>query len=106
MSNAGWQSHYISTGEGLNPISFDLGDNQYEWLKNHLRPFWDGIGNCSWFVDFDGHSYGPINLHEFGGFTLPYSKNNDRYESVFMAAAIMISDRVELFKGITRFGSN
>jgi hypothetical protein len=83
-------------------ISFDLSNNQYDWLKDHIALMWDGIGNAYWFVDYEDRSYRPINAHPMGGFTLPYANDGDRYESVFMAASVMMSDKVELFKSITR----
>lgn len=36
LSQAGWQSHYISTGEGLTPISFDIGSTPKSYTLGTL----------------------------------------------------------------------
>ena len=80
-----------------NLISIELSELQYIWIENRIRPHWDGIGNCSWFIEYGTHSYGPISPHPMGGFTLPFSGDADRYESVFMAAAVMLRGKLDLF---------
>lgn len=36
LASAGWQSHYISTGEGLEPISFDIGSTSRSYTLGTL----------------------------------------------------------------------
>ena len=79
------------------PIEIVLTDAQYDWLKERISPQWDGYGNCSWFVDHNDRSYGPIGTVDYGGFTVPYKP--ERYESILGAAAVMMRD-VEGFKGV------
>ena len=36
LSKAGWQSHYISKGDGLEPIRFDLGKTPISYTLGAL----------------------------------------------------------------------
>lgn len=97
-----WNKETPAWYDRAEPISFNLSPNQHDWLEEHVRTCWGGIGNCYWFVDDGDKSYGPINPHPLGGFMLPFNQDGDRYESVFMAAAVMMQDKVELFKKVAK----
>ncbi|MEM9149725.1 MAG: hypothetical protein AAGB19_04655 [Cyanobacteria bacterium P01_F01_bin.3] len=77
---------------GLPILARTFSAEQQELLQQNLHPLWNGLGNCSWFLDFRGRSHGPISSHELGGWTIPQS--NDRYESIFEAAATMVPEAI------------
>jgi hypothetical protein len=72
----------------------ELGNTQWEWLRQRLIPRWNGAGNCyCWFVEVAGQKHGPISPQQYGeGFT--HSGDDTCYESVMGAAAALLGDKM------------